>query len=152
MGGACGTLPVEREICAEFWLGNVKERDHLEYLGIDGKIILKCMLQNQDKTTCSGLFWIRILQLSTCCAHGNELSVSIKFGEFFYVSHTVHYKTINWRKINKKMHQNCVSFLKLIYLFIAPTCFGCSLATIRVLVIWYSGRTMCLFSKIQLFK
>ena len=39
------------------------------------------------------------------------------------------------------MHRNCVSFLK-IYLFITPTCFGYSLATIRVLLIWYSGRTM----------
>ena len=48
------------------------------------------------------------------------------------------------------MHWNCVSFLK-IYLFIAPICFGYSLAIIRVLVIWYSGRTMCTFSKIQLF-
>ena len=25
----------------EFWFGNVKERDHLEYLDVDGKIILK---------------------------------------------------------------------------------------------------------------
>ena len=47
------------------------------------------------------------------------------------------------------MNCTCVSFLK-IYLFIAPTCFGYSLAIIKVLVIWYSGRTMCIFSNIQL--
>jgi hypothetical protein len=35
--------------------------------------------------------------------------------------------------------------------FITPTCFGYSLAIIRVHVIWYSGRTMCVFSKIRLF-
>jgi hypothetical protein len=35
------------------------------------------------------------------------------------------------------MHCNCASVLK-IYLFIAPTCFGYSLAIIRVLVIWYN--------------
>jgi hypothetical protein len=27
-----------------FWLGNLKERDHLEALGVDGKIILELML------------------------------------------------------------------------------------------------------------
>jgi hypothetical protein len=48
------------------------------------------------------------------------------------------------------MHWNGASFLK-IYLFAVLTCFGYSLAIIRVLVIWYSGRTMCIFSKIQLF-
>ena len=45
------------------------------------------------------------------------------------------------------MHWNCVSFLKIylfIYLLIAPTYFGYSLAIIRVLVIWYSGRTVCI--------
>jgi hypothetical protein len=47
------------------------------------------------------------------------------------------------------MHYNCVSFLK-IYLFIAPS-FGYSLAIIRMLIIWYGGTTMCIFSKILLF-
>ena len=41
------------------------------------------------------------------------------------------------------MHLDCAFFK--IYLLIAPTCFGYSLAIIRVLVIWYSGRTMCIF-------
>ena len=43
-----------------------------------------------------------------------------------------------------------IFFFKFIYLFIAQTCFGYSLAITRVLVIWYSGRTMCIFSKIHL--
>ena len=42
------------------------------------------------------------------------------------------------------MHCNCISFLK-IYLFIAPTCFGYSLAIIRVLVIWYNVRQKCAY-------
>ena len=37
------------------------------------------------------------------------------------------------------------------YLFIAPICFGYSLAIIKVLVMWYSRRTMYIFSKVQLF-
>ena len=27
----------------EFWWGNLRERDHLELLGTDGRIILKCI-------------------------------------------------------------------------------------------------------------
>jgi hypothetical protein len=49
------------------------------------------------------------------------------------------------------MQWNCVCFLNM-YLFIAPTCFGYFLAIVKVLVMCYSGRTMCIFSKIQLFK
>jgi hypothetical protein len=55
----------------------------------------------------------------------------------------------SWRKSNQQMHCNCVSFLK-IYLCIAPTCFCYSLAVIRVFVMWHSGRTMCIFSKVTI--
>jgi hypothetical protein len=62
------------------------------------------------------------------------------------------YPLINWRKSNEhKCTVIVYIFLKCIYLFIAPTCFGYSLAIIRVLVIWYSGRTKCIFSEVQLF-
>jgi hypothetical protein len=30
-----------REIRKEFWWGNLKERDHVETLGIDGRMIIK---------------------------------------------------------------------------------------------------------------
>ena len=46
----------------------------------------------------------------------HQYDVNIVF--LFYVSHTAHYKIINWRKNKKQVHCNCVSFLK-IYLFIA---------------------------------
>jgi hypothetical protein len=32
------------EKCTKFWLGNLKGRDHLEVLGIDGKTILEWIL------------------------------------------------------------------------------------------------------------
>jgi hypothetical protein len=30
-----------KEICAEIWWGELKERDHLEDPGVEGKVILK---------------------------------------------------------------------------------------------------------------
>jgi hypothetical protein len=54
----------------------------------------------------------------------------------FYVSHTVHYKTTNAIEITNKCTGIVCVFFKLIYLVIAPTCFGYSLAIFRVLVIW----------------
>jgi len=35
----------KREIHRGFWLVNLKERDHLEELGTDGRIGLKCVLK-----------------------------------------------------------------------------------------------------------
>jgi hypothetical protein len=31
-------------MCTKFWLESLKGRDHSEYLGVAGRIILKCML------------------------------------------------------------------------------------------------------------
>jgi hypothetical protein len=39
IGEACRTHE-RREICAKFWLEDLKERDQLEDLGEDGRIIL----------------------------------------------------------------------------------------------------------------
>ena len=33
------------EMHTEFWWGNLKERDRLKYLGVDGKIILKWIIK-----------------------------------------------------------------------------------------------------------
>ena len=44
VGGACGTCGGEeehRQGCG----GGIKERDHFEDLGFDGRILLKCMLK-----------------------------------------------------------------------------------------------------------
>jgi hypothetical protein len=39
MGRTCGTY--QAEMHAGFWCGNMKEKEHLEDLRTDGKIILK---------------------------------------------------------------------------------------------------------------
>jgi hypothetical protein len=42
MGRACSTDGKMRNTV--FWLENLKERDHLEDLGVDRKILLECVL------------------------------------------------------------------------------------------------------------
>ena len=43
------------ELHAGFWSGNLKERDSLEDLPVDGSIILKRILNKQDGRTWTGL-------------------------------------------------------------------------------------------------
>lgn len=64
-----------------FWRGNLKERDHLKDLGLDGTIILKWVLKrvvmgNGIDATGSG--W---RQVTGCYKHNDALSGSIKCGE-----------------------------------------------------------------------
>ena len=44
------------EVC---W-GNIRKRDHLEDLGVDGKMIFKWIFNNWDEQTWNGLVWLRI--------------------------------------------------------------------------------------------
>jgi hypothetical protein len=39
MGGACGTCGEENKFDTRFWSGKLKERSHLEDLGVDGRIM-----------------------------------------------------------------------------------------------------------------
>jgi hypothetical protein len=41
MGGSCGTYGWRGEVHTGFWWENQMERDHFEYMGIDGRVILK---------------------------------------------------------------------------------------------------------------
>ena len=47
------------EMCAGFWWRNLRTRDYLEDLGIDSRIILKCILKNR-MWAWAGLIWLRI--------------------------------------------------------------------------------------------
>jgi len=42
------------------WWGKLRERDHLEDLGTDGRIISKWILKKLDDGAWTGLVWLRI--------------------------------------------------------------------------------------------
>jgi hypothetical protein len=42
------------------WWGNLRERQHLEDTGVDGRIILKWFFRKWDVGTCTGWIWLRI--------------------------------------------------------------------------------------------
>jgi len=45
MGRACGMYGDRRRLYT-FWFGNLRKADHLEDLGVDGRIILKMILKS----------------------------------------------------------------------------------------------------------
>ena len=47
------------EVCTEFWLGNLRERDHLEDPDVDGRIILRWIFRKWDV---GGMDWIDVAQ------------------------------------------------------------------------------------------
>lgn len=58
MGRACRTNGEREEVHTEFWWGKMRKRDHLEDLGIDGRIIKKDL----QETGWSIVEWINLDQ------------------------------------------------------------------------------------------
>jgi hypothetical protein len=63
-------------------LGNLKGRDHSEYLGLDVKIILKCILGKYGGGLWTGCIWLRIGTNEVPFEHGNKPLDSINAGNF----------------------------------------------------------------------
>jgi len=60
----------------------LRERDHLEDSGLDERIILRWIFRKWDGRAWTGLIWLRIGTGEGSFKRGNELSGSIKCGEF----------------------------------------------------------------------
>jgi hypothetical protein len=58
MGGACNTYEGRGEVHTGFWWGNLRERDHLEDPGVNGRTILKRIFRKLD----GGMGWIDLAQ------------------------------------------------------------------------------------------
>jgi len=48
------------EVYTGFWRGNLRERDHLEEPGVDGRIILRWIFWKWDVGVWTGSNWLRI--------------------------------------------------------------------------------------------
>ena len=46
------------EVHTGFWWGNLRDRDRLEDLGIDGRVILRWFFRKWDVGAWSGLIWL----------------------------------------------------------------------------------------------
>jgi hypothetical protein len=57
-----------------FWWGNVRESDHFEDPGLDGRIILRLIFMKWDEEAWTGLIWLRTGTGGSTCKHGNEPS------------------------------------------------------------------------------
>jgi len=59
MDGACSTYRGRGEVYTGFGWGNLRERDHLDEPGIDGRIILRWIFRKWDVGALTGLIWLK---------------------------------------------------------------------------------------------
>jgi len=59
MGSACSTFGEGGGAFTGFWWGNLRDRDHFEDPGTDGKIILRWIIRKLDVGVCTALSWLR---------------------------------------------------------------------------------------------
>jgi hypothetical protein len=59
MGGACSTYGGQ-EVRTGFWWGNLRERDHLENLGVRWEYNVKKDIHEVEWGACTGLMWLKI--------------------------------------------------------------------------------------------
>jgi len=70
------------EVYTAFWWENLREGDHLEDPGVDGKITLRWIFRKWDVGVWTGSSWFGRGWVVGTCEYGNEPSCSIKCGKF----------------------------------------------------------------------
>jgi hypothetical protein len=60
IGWACSAYGGEKRRIQGFGGGNLREREHLEDPGVDGRIILRWIFRKWDVGVWTGLIWLRI--------------------------------------------------------------------------------------------
>ena len=60
MGGACSVFVGEERPIQSFGGGDLRERDHLEDPGVDGRTILRWIFRKWDVGAWTSLMWLRI--------------------------------------------------------------------------------------------
>jgi len=66
----------------KFWSENLNGRDHIAYLGVDGKIILDCIIGELREEVWNGFIWLSIGSSPGCYEHIMILLVLQKAGNF----------------------------------------------------------------------
>ena len=66
------------EVRRGIWWGNPRKGDHLEYRGVDGRIILKWIFEKWDRGYALDRSGSGQKEVAGCCECGNEPSVTIK--------------------------------------------------------------------------
>ena len=86
-----------------FWWENVKDKDCMEYPDLEGRVILKLILQRLDGRAWTGLILLMIVMSITFSKHGNGLLSSIKCEKFpdWLVNYRVTQKKGIFEKPNK---------------------------------------------------
>jgi hypothetical protein len=82
MGEACSTYGRQDRCIQGFDGGDLREGDHFEDPGVDGRTILKWIFKKWDVETWTGLIWLRIGIGGGRCECVNKPSGSIKYREF----------------------------------------------------------------------
>jgi len=72
MGRTCGNVQKTRVVHTGIWWGDLKERRNLEDLVVDGRIILKWIINESIGRAWTGLIWLIIGKKTDCCEDGNK--------------------------------------------------------------------------------